>query len=124
RRRHTSFSRDWSSDVCSSDLGVSSGMDCQAWRMLAAAEWNSCALVDCRLKWESLLATRSLPFSRACPPVSRSASPLTALSGDAGSVAVTSAAEPERDEPSFTMAAPPMTPPAPLVVVDTDCGEK
>src|SRR5207302_3317349 len=26
RRRHTSFSRDWSSDVCSSDLGVLIGV--------------------------------------------------------------------------------------------------
>src|SRR5690606_40019577 len=26
RRRHTSFSRDWSSDVCSSDLGSSSAL--------------------------------------------------------------------------------------------------
>src|SRR5690606_40737557 len=25
RRRHTRFSRDWSSDVCSSDLGVQAG---------------------------------------------------------------------------------------------------
>src|SRR5690606_40709129 len=27
RRRHTRFSRDWSSDVCSSDLGLFSGLD-------------------------------------------------------------------------------------------------
>src|SRR5690606_40825006 len=27
RRRHTRFSRDWSSDVCSSDLAVGSGND-------------------------------------------------------------------------------------------------
>src|SRR5690606_40604380 len=26
RRRHTRFSRDWSSDVCSSDLGVTHGV--------------------------------------------------------------------------------------------------
>src|SRR5215475_3872436 len=28
RRRHTRFSRDWSSDVCSSDLGVCLGLQC------------------------------------------------------------------------------------------------
>src|SRR5690606_39546265 len=28
RRRHTRFSRDWSSDVCSSDLDVHAGGDC------------------------------------------------------------------------------------------------
>src|SRR2546422_1900166 len=29
RRRHTRCSRDWSSDVCSSDLGVLAGQACQ-----------------------------------------------------------------------------------------------
>src|SRR5690606_40790670 len=27
RRRHTRFSRDWSSDMCSSDLGIDDGVD-------------------------------------------------------------------------------------------------
>src|SRR2546429_9614955 len=30
RRRHTRCSRDWSSDVCSSDLGGGAGMGCEA----------------------------------------------------------------------------------------------
>src|SRR5436309_6116881 len=36
RRRHTRFSRDWSSDVCSSDLG----------NLLAASLRFTCSLVD------------------------------------------------------------------------------
>src|SRR5690606_40370159 len=35
RRRHTSFSRDWSSDVCSSDLGKVG----QRWSLTYAAEY-------------------------------------------------------------------------------------
>src|SRR5690606_33405957 len=31
RRRHTSFSRDWSSDVCSSDLGLPVGPSASSW---------------------------------------------------------------------------------------------
>src|SRR5207302_6753081 len=32
RRRHTRFSRDWSSDVCSSDLGYLGAVGSAAWR--------------------------------------------------------------------------------------------
>src|SRR5690606_39332623 len=39
RRRHTSFSRDWSSDVCSSDLGYAGEL----------LEWLSSSLT--RLQW-------------------------------------------------------------------------
>src|SRR5690606_40296431 len=37
RRRHTSFSRDWSSDVCSSDLGARrpAARRCTAWLLRA-----------------------------------------------------------------------------------------
>src|SRR5690606_41189974 len=31
RRRHTRFSRDWSSDVCSSDLGATTRPTCASW---------------------------------------------------------------------------------------------
>src|SRR5690606_39369846 len=36
RRRHTRFSRDWSSDVCSSDLGILEHADAVQARQLAA----------------------------------------------------------------------------------------
>src|SRR5690606_40735760 len=42
RRRHTRFSRDWSSDVCSSDLAATPANDqpclvkCRLWRLLPA----------------------------------------------------------------------------------------
>src|SRR5690606_7959846 len=36
RRRHTSFSRDWSSDVCSSDLALGNGHDALASRLTLA----------------------------------------------------------------------------------------
>src|SRR5690606_40445751 len=37
RRRHTSFSRDWSSDVCSSDLGVARMRQARFLRWILAA---------------------------------------------------------------------------------------
>src|SRR5690606_39441025 len=36
RRRHTSFSRDWSSDVCSSDLATAGG----GWRVMGVGWWS------------------------------------------------------------------------------------
>src|SRR5690606_41178153 len=36
RRRHTRFSRDWSSDVCSSDLRMASGQR-REWTLMAAS---------------------------------------------------------------------------------------
>src|SRR5690606_39528603 len=53
RRRHTSFSRDWSSDVCSSDLSLSRN------RALRPTDW-----VDARRagsRWEHLFSRHSLP---------------------------------------------------------------
>src|SRR5690606_41089295 len=38
RRRHTRFSRDWSSDVCSSDLGLILNKKGTTWRKLSEEE--------------------------------------------------------------------------------------
>src|SRR5690606_17331535 len=40
RRRHTRFSRDWSSDVCSSDLGHLKNMQTKAWYAAAVVSWG------------------------------------------------------------------------------------
>src|SRR5690606_40049552 len=42
RRRHTRVSRDWSSDVCSSDLslGINKG-EADAWIEVGASQWNN-----------------------------------------------------------------------------------
>src|SRR5690606_41195204 len=40
RRRHTRFSRDWSSDVCSSDLSITTGFDtCRVLADCPEASW-------------------------------------------------------------------------------------
>src|SRR5690606_40161029 len=39
RRRHTSFSRDWSSDVCSSDLIVEGGIQMKDMPLIVTTDW-------------------------------------------------------------------------------------
>src|SRR5690606_10043957 len=39
RRRHTRFSRDWSSDVCSSDLNLGKTQNCLRLHIYAGATW-------------------------------------------------------------------------------------
>src|SRR5215510_9934577 len=68
RRRHTRWPRDWSSDVCSSDL-TSSGEACrrrnrEPWRLSATASLASASIVAA-LGWTPLRSQ-----TRACIPVS------------------------------------------------------
>src|SRR5690606_40720468 len=51
RRRHTNFSRDWSSDVCSSDLNLDDRTAQSIAALLAAAE-----AVEISAKWEEFEA--------------------------------------------------------------------
>src|SRR5690606_40388921 len=62
RRRHTRFSRDWSSDVCSSDLAGGAVLDA-----LAGAPWGS-ALSPCEINVLRRWARLSARCSRAPEP--------------------------------------------------------
>src|SRR5690606_39489790 len=59
RRRHTRFSRDWSSDVCSSDLLMGMGM---AWN-------NSLAVAEGFLPGSSMEFLRTPKFRGNLPPI-------------------------------------------------------
>src|SRR5690606_5795169 len=70
RRRHTRFSRDWSSDVCSSDLIRRSTRRDSRWRSASSRtsvrycflSWNSTSWINCaKLPTRSALHTRSSP---------------------------------------------------------------
>src|SRR5690606_39338447 len=56
RRRHTSFSRDWSSDVCSSDLAWTKWLT----RVVQADELNMLIVRDIPLFYPSYLVGRRL----------------------------------------------------------------
>src|SRR5690606_39769179 len=75
RRRHTSFSRDWSSDVCSSDLLLQCPVQNLGW--IEAAEegpgssWSSGrGLFSCEVRWlaiQAIFLDRStLTWRRCC----------------------------------------------------------
>src|SRR5690606_39998745 len=57
RRRHTRFSRDWSSDVCSSDLR-------RQRRRLGEAEWRRLAARSSNLPFLALFRSPRLPSLR------------------------------------------------------------
>src|SRR5690606_39526599 len=59
RRRHTSFSRDWSSDVCSSDLVI------RRWKFWLAAENASVALW---LQYQQLCSQGAIATGRTETP--------------------------------------------------------
>src|SRR5690606_40679384 len=62
RRRHTRFSRDWSSDVCSSDLiAVLTGRDIE-FKLVIAGVWLSLAEVPIKTTCAQV-GTRHTPFN-------------------------------------------------------------
>src|SRR5690606_39823792 len=61
RRRHTSFSRDWSSDVCSSDL-LKQGLSATTTPVYPIAE--HVPVLPCERRFSALLPTDSILFRR------------------------------------------------------------
>src|SRR5699024_11773400 len=49
KRRHTRSKRDWSSDVCSSDLGVSLWMECRYLRVVKRATEAMAEILTCQV---------------------------------------------------------------------------
>src|SRR3712207_7810203 len=60
RRRHTRYWRDWSSDVCSSDLWCGPG------------RWSRCSRSRVRWSREAPFAARRAPRAGAIPTIARS----------------------------------------------------
>src|SRR6478752_4358897 len=69
RRRHTRCSRDWSSDVCSSDLPGQRPLAQTFGEVLIWATWHFCDLVLCPKSWRNALGKaflgRSTPWKVA-----------------------------------------------------------
>src|SRR5690606_39384739 len=72
-RRHTSFSRDWSSDVCSSDLGETH-VQKQLWTLAEQATpfQRVDAYTQAMMDLGATVCTRSKPLCHECPLATRS----------------------------------------------------
>src|SRR5690606_39326407 len=77
RRRHTRFSRDWSSDVCSSDLGLPAGRTGSRAAALRGKTWiaafgtganlTAYASTDKGVTWQVTRASEASEFADGCP---------------------------------------------------------